>query len=173
MGERRFTARAVRNCGKTSATKTKSFQLREVYTKAVYTNSLTDSAEYKECLKLLGFLSKEELLSKLESIVKIADDSADPTIRSIKSELKTRIETIREASLNVVKASSELVTENQKLSRLQLKEVRGESRIFQSLLILSTVSLRDILNVTSRETFQRFTLHVSATLSYEIKRDAI
>ncbi|XP_032671953.1 origin recognition complex subunit 3 [Odontomachus brunneus] len=97
-------------------------QLREVYTKAVYTSNLMDSAEYKECLKLLGFLSKEELLSKLESIVKIVGDSADPTIISIKRDLETRIETIREASLDVAKAPSELVTVNDKLSRLQLKE---------------------------------------------------
>lgn len=104
-----------------------SFQLREVYTKAVYTNNLTDSTEYKECLKLLGFLSKEELLSKLESVVKIVDDSADPTIKSIKSELETRIKTVREASLDAAKASSEFVTVNDKLSRLQLKEVYTKS----------------------------------------------
>ncbi|XP_014486637.1 PREDICTED: origin recognition complex subunit 3 [Dinoponera quadriceps] len=97
-------------------------QLREVYTKAVYTSNLTDSVVYKECLKLLGFLSKEELLSKLESVVKIVDDSADPTIKNIKSELETHIETIREASLDAAKASSELVTVNDKLNRLQLKE---------------------------------------------------
>ncbi|XP_025155022.1 origin recognition complex subunit 3 [Harpegnathos saltator] len=97
-------------------------QLREVYTKAVYTSNFTGCAEYKESLKLLGFLSKEELLSKLESIMKIVDGSADPIIENIKSELEIRIETIRKASLGVAKASSELVTVNDKLSRLQLKE---------------------------------------------------
>lgn len=105
----------------------KTFQLREVYTKAVYTTNLMDSTEYKECLKLLGFLSKEELLSKLESVVKIVNDSVDPSIKNIKKELETRIETIREASLEATKASSELVTVNDKLSRLQLKEVRTKS----------------------------------------------
>jgi len=98
-------------------------QLREVYTKAVYTNDLTESSEYKECLKLLGFLSKEELLSKLESVVKLVKDSKDPEIKKIKFDLDSHIKTIREASLSTTATSSEIISVEEKLSRLQLKEV--------------------------------------------------
>ncbi|XP_012225916.1 origin recognition complex subunit 3 isoform X2 [Linepithema humile] len=97
-------------------------QLREVYTKAVYTSNLTESSEYKECIKLLGFLSKEELLLKLESISKILEDSQDSIIKKIKTDLDAHIKTIKEASLDTQKASSEIVSVNEKLSRLQLKE---------------------------------------------------
>jgi len=97
--------------------------LREIYTKAVYTNDLTESSEYKECLKLLGFLSKEELLSKLESVVKIVEDSKDSEIKKIKINLDNHIKTIRKASLSTTATSSEIISVEEKLSRLQLKEV--------------------------------------------------
>lgn len=100
-----------------------SFQLREIYTKAVYTNDLTVSSEYKECLKLLGFLSKEELLSKLESIVKIVEKSKDPEIEKIKINLNDHIKTIQEASLSTTATSSDIISVEEKLSRMQLKEV--------------------------------------------------
>lgn len=99
-----------------------SFQLREVYTKAVYTNDLTESPEYKDCMKLLGFLSKEELLSKLESIIKIVEGSKDSEIKKIKIDLNNHIKTIREASLSTT-TTSEIINVEEKLNRLQLKEV--------------------------------------------------
>jgi len=98
------------------------FQLRELYTKAVYTSDLSESSEYKECLKLLGFLSKEELVAKLESMAKILDGSEDPTVKEIKSNLDSHIDVIREASLSIG-ASSEVVSMDEKLNRRQLKEV--------------------------------------------------
>lgn len=114
-----------RNCG----TMWQPFQLREVYTKAVYTNDLTESSEYKECLKLLGFLSKEELLSKLESVVKIVEKSKNPEIKKIKINLDKHIKTIREASLSTA-SSSEIISVEEKLSRMQLKEVCVKSYFF-------------------------------------------
>ncbi|KAH0947979.1 hypothetical protein HN011_007458 [Eciton burchellii] len=96
-------------------------QLRELYTKAVYTSDLSESSEYKECLKLLGFLSKEELVAKLESMAKILDGSEDPTVKEIKSNLDSHIDVIREASLSTG-ASSEVVSMDEKLNRRQLKE---------------------------------------------------
>lgn len=89
----------------------------------VYTRNLTESSEYKECIKLLGFLSKEELLSKLEAILKILGDSQDSVIKRIKTDLNIFIKAIEEASLEAPKASSEIVSANEKLSRVQLKEV--------------------------------------------------
>lgn len=103
-----------------------AFQLREIYAKVVYTSNLTDSAEYKECLKLLEFLSKEELLSKLKSIVKIID-CTDPTMKKIKSDLDIHINTIDMASLQTTTAVSEMVTVDKKLNRTQLKEVCARS----------------------------------------------
>jgi len=67
-------------------------------------------------------LSKEELVAKLESIVKILDGSEDPTVKEIKSNLESRIHVIREASLSTG-APSEVVSVDEKLSRTQLKEV--------------------------------------------------
>jgi len=84
---------------------------------------LTESPEYKECLKLLGFLSKEELVTKLESMVKILDSSEDPIVKEIKSNLDSHIDVIREASLSTTGAPSEFVSVDEKLSRTQLKEV--------------------------------------------------
>lgn len=51
------------------------------------------------------------------------EDSKDPVIKKIKVNLDTRINTIREASLNTTKASSEIISVEEKLSRMQLKEV--------------------------------------------------
>lgn len=112
-----------------------SFQLREVYTRAVYTSDLTESSEYKECLKLLGFLSKEELLSKLESVVKIVEASKDPEIKKIKTNLNNHVNAIREASLSTAATSSEIITVEEKLSRMQLKEVCAKSYFLKTVLI--------------------------------------
>lgn len=76
-------------------------------------------------MKLLRFLSKEELLSKLESVIKIIEESKDPMIKKIKVNLNSRMNTIREASLNTTKDSSETISVEEKLSRMQLKEVRA------------------------------------------------
>lgn len=115
-----------------------SFQLREIYTKAVYTNDLTVSPEYKECLKLLGFLSKEELLSKLESVVKIIEESKDPEIKKIKVNLNDHIKTIREASLSTTATSSEIISVEEKLSRMQLKEVCARSHTFLTVFLINS-----------------------------------
>lgn len=116
------------------------FQLRELYTRAVYTDNLTESSEYKECLKLLGFLSKEELLAKIASVTEILADSANPIVEKIKSNLDTHIGTIREASLAITGPSSEIVSIDEKLSRLQLKEVRVQVSYL-------VVSQRDVIYV--------------------------
>lgn len=71
----------------------------------------------------MGFLSKEELLSKLESVIKIIENSKDPVIKTIKINLDSRINAIRKASLNATKGSSEMINVEEKLSRMQLKEV--------------------------------------------------
>ncbi|KAF7382393.1 hypothetical protein HZH68_015312 [Vespula germanica] len=98
-------------------------QLREVYTKAVYSSNITESQEYKECLQLLNFLSKEELLTKLESIEKILEDTKDPLMKKFRVNLTMRINEIRNASLDVISGSSkEIVSANEKLTRVQLKE---------------------------------------------------
>ncbi|XP_047365603.1 origin recognition complex subunit 3 isoform X3 [Vespa velutina] len=98
-------------------------QLREVYTKAVYSSNLTESQEYKECLQLLNFLSKEELLTKLESIEKILEDTKDPIMKKFQENLTTRIREIKDASLDIISDDTkEIVTANERLTRIQLKE---------------------------------------------------
>jgi len=89
-------------------------------------NNLTESSEYKDCMKLLGFLSKEELLSKLESVIKIIEDSKDSEIKKIKIDLDNHIKKIREASLSTT-TTSEIISVEEKLNRMQLKEVCAKS----------------------------------------------
>lgn len=110
------------------------FQLREVYTKAVYVSNLTESAEYEECMKLLKVLSKEELFSKLESIVKIVGKSKDPKIKEMQARLEAHVKTIRDAILSSTGETSEIISttkENLKKlaeNRKQLKEVYIKSK---------------------------------------------
>lgn len=76
---------------------------------------------------MLKFLSKEEFLAKLESVMKILDNcdqKSSPIIKKIKRNLDAHISIIGEASLNTAGSSSEVVSADEKLSRLQLKEVR-------------------------------------------------
>ncbi|XP_012283310.1 origin recognition complex subunit 3 isoform X2 [Orussus abietinus] len=96
-------------------------QLREVYAKAVSGN-LTESQEYKESLQLLGFLSKEEMLSKLDEVLVIVENSQEKFPSDLASNLKKHVAIVRDASLEIAADSSETVSVEQKLSRLQLKE---------------------------------------------------
>ncbi|XP_072764702.1 origin recognition complex subunit 3 isoform X2 [Anoplolepis gracilipes] len=142
-------------------------QLREVYTKAVYTNTLTESCEYKECLKLLGFLSKEELLSKLESVIKIIEHSKDPVIKKIKVNLDSRIDTIREASLNATKGSSVIISMEEKLSRMQLKEKLLKMSQQQSRSAYKQAQ-HDLIDYLDREVFSAHLVEPSRVTAHEI-----
>ncbi|XP_071646332.1 origin recognition complex subunit 3 [Temnothorax longispinosus] len=141
-------------------------QLREVYTKAVYTNDLTESTEYKECLKLLGFLSKEELLSKLESVVKIVEESKDPEIKEIKINLDNHIKTIREASLSTT-TSSEVISVEEKLSRMQLKEKLLKMSQQQSRSVYKQAQL-DLIDYLDRKIFSVHLIDPSRVTAHEI-----
>ncbi|CAL7940147.1 unnamed protein product [Xylocopa violacea] len=107
-------------------------QLREYYTKAVYTNNLREVQEYKECLQLLGFLSKKELLLKLNSLIMIIESSKDSSMRTIKTDLQGHVKTIEEASLEAPVARLDIPA-GEKLSRLQLKKKLLELSKTQSL----------------------------------------
>ncbi|KOC66063.1 Origin recognition complex subunit 3, partial [Habropoda laboriosa] len=97
-------------------------QLREYYTKAVYMNNLHECDEYKECLQLLGFLSKVEFISKLNSIVTIIGNSKSSSMKKIKAVIQDQIKTIEAASLEVDVTPVDIISTSEKLSRLQLKE---------------------------------------------------
>lgn len=97
-------------------------QFREVYTKAVYMNNLRESQEYKECLQLLGFLSKMELLSKLNSLITIIGSTKDSAMVEVRKDLQDHIKAIEAASLKAKGTSVDIVSTGEKLSRLQLKE---------------------------------------------------
>lgn len=141
-------------------------QLREFYTKAVYTNDLTESPEYKECLKLLGFLSKEELLSKLESVVKILEDSKDSEIKKIKANLNSHIKKIREASLSTT-TSSEIIGVEEKLSRMQLKEKLLKMSQQQSRSAYKQAQL-DLIDYLDRKVFSVHLIDPSRVTAHEI-----
>ncbi|KAK1134513.1 hypothetical protein K0M31_007294 [Melipona bicolor] len=97
-------------------------QLREYYTRAVYTKDLKESQEYKECLQLLSFLSKKEMLGKLNSLAAIMESSKDSVMNKVKADLQSHIKTIEEAGLEVASKPVDIVSAGEKLSRLQLKE---------------------------------------------------
>ncbi|KAF3427144.1 hypothetical protein E2986_02465 [Frieseomelitta varia] len=98
------------------------FKLREYYTRAVYAKDLRESQEYKECLQLLNFLSKKEMLGKLNSLAAIMKSSKDPVMNKVKADLQSHIKTIEEAGLEVASNPVDIVSTGEKLSRLQLKE---------------------------------------------------
>ncbi|XP_017761181.1 PREDICTED: origin recognition complex subunit 3 [Eufriesea mexicana] len=97
-------------------------QLREYYTKVVCTYDLKESEEYKECFQLLSFLSKTELLSKLNSLITIIGSSEDSIMKRDQANLQDFIKTIEEASLELATTPVDIVSTGEKLSRLQLKE---------------------------------------------------
>ncbi|XP_057339498.1 origin recognition complex subunit 3 [Microplitis mediator] len=98
-------------------------QLREVYATAV-TCDLTETNEYKECLKLLNFLSKSELITKLENFIKIIkDNSGDKNdFNHILINLEDRLNKIREASLEITTEEVQTLTPTSKLSRTSFRE---------------------------------------------------
>ncbi|XP_076379129.1 origin recognition complex subunit 3 isoform X3 [Megalopta genalis] len=97
-------------------------QLREFYTTAVYAKDLKESPQYKECLQLLGFLSKSELVSKLNSFVAIMECSKDSVLEKVKTDLLAHIATIEAASLEIDTGTKDILSTGEKLSRHQLKE---------------------------------------------------
>ncbi|KYN08512.1 Origin recognition complex subunit 3 [Cyphomyrmex costatus] len=141
-------------------------QLREVYTKAVYTSDLTESSEYKDCMKLLGFLSKEELLSKLVSVIKIIEDSKDSQITKIKIDLNNHIKTIREASLSVT-TTSEIISVEEKLNRMQLKEKLLKMSQQQSRSAYKQ-ALLDLINYLDEKVFSVHLIDPSRVTAHEI-----
>lgn len=84
---------------------------------------MTESAEYKECLQVLGFLSKEELLLKLDAMTNIIETSEANFLEDFKLNLKVHRETIKNASLEMSHEPTEVIDANEKLNRIQLKEV--------------------------------------------------
>ncbi|KYN17525.1 Origin recognition complex subunit 3 [Trachymyrmex cornetzi] len=141
-------------------------QLREIYTKAVYTNNLAESSEYKDCMKLLGFLSKEELLSKLESVIKIVEDSKDSKIKKIKIDLNNHIKTIREASLSTA-TTSEIISVEEKLNRMQLKEKLLKMSQQQSRSAYKQ-ALLDLIDYLDRKVFSVHLIDPSRVTAHEI-----
>ncbi|XP_046418039.1 origin recognition complex subunit 3 isoform X2 [Neodiprion fabricii] len=98
------------------------FKLREVYAKAV-SCAITESQEYKECLQYLGFISKEELLTKLDAMKNIIEISTEEKLLAdVKLDLEKYREVIRNASPEVTKENTEVVDPGEKLNRAQLKE---------------------------------------------------
>ncbi|KAG7211303.1 hypothetical protein KM043_010600 [Ampulex compressa] len=127
-------------------------QLREVYTKAVYLDDLMESQEYKESLQLLVFLSKEELLGKLNEVLKIVETSEDAAMKRLESELAARLAAIRDASLEIEAAPAEIVTADKKLSRAQLKEKLLKMSQRQSRSPYKEAQV-DLINYLDREVF--------------------
>ncbi|XP_046608711.1 origin recognition complex subunit 3 isoform X2 [Neodiprion virginianus] len=98
------------------------FKLREVYAKAV-SCAITESQEYKECLQYLGFISKEELLTKLDAMKNIIEISTEEKLLAdVKLDLEKYREAIRNASPEVTKENTAVVDPGEKLNRAQLKE---------------------------------------------------
>ncbi|CAG5076045.1 Similar to ORC3: Origin recognition complex subunit 3 (Spermophilus citellus) [Cotesia congregata] len=98
-------------------------QLREIYATAV-TCDLTETQEYKECIKLLNFLSKSELVTKLEKIIKIIEDNHTEEINfnGVIENLKMHLEKIKAASLEISSEVTPVATPTMKISRTSFRE---------------------------------------------------
>lgn len=77
-------------------------------------------------MQLLGFLSKTELISKLNSLLAIMEQSDSTALTKVKADLQAHIATVEAASLEVEAASTDILSTDKKLNRQQLKEVRSE-----------------------------------------------
>lgn len=99
-------------------------QLREIYATAV-TSDIVETPEYKESLQLLGFLSKEELVAKVDNILEIVRHSSATGLKEVEVNLANDALVLRNASLEIAKTSGKTVSVEEKLSRAQLKEVRS------------------------------------------------
>ncbi|XP_008202890.1 origin recognition complex subunit 3 [Nasonia vitripennis] len=89
---------------------------RNIYTNAVFGNTnLCETEEYKRAIQLLGFLSKEELLTNIKSIIRILDDY-ESAPENIKDKLQEYMDLLRSASLEVAPFDLEVETEKIKLS---------------------------------------------------------
>ncbi|XP_076766421.1 origin recognition complex subunit 3 isoform X2 [Xylocopa sonorina] len=141
-------------------------QLREYYTKAVYTNNLRDAQEYKECLQLLGFLSKTELLTKLNSLVTIIESSKDSSMETIKTDLQSHVKAIEEASLEAPTARLDIST-GEKLSRLELKKKLLELSKTQSLSPFKQAQQR-VINYLDQNVFTVHLINPHQIPAYEI-----
>lgn len=79
---------------------------------------------------MLNFLSKTELLLKLNSLATIIESSEDSVMKRVHTDLQDYIKTIEEASLEVAANPVDIVSTSEKLNRLQLKEVCDKTRCF-------------------------------------------
>ena len=127
-------------------------QLREFYTKAVSLNDLRESHEYKECLQLLGFLSKREFLAKLNSVIEIMGRSRDAVMKRLKTDLQGHVAIVEEASLEAAVTPADILAAGEKLNRLQLKEKLLKMSQTQSRSPYKQAQL-DVINYLDREVF--------------------
>ncbi|XP_078036177.1 origin recognition complex subunit 3 isoform X2 [Augochlora pura] len=141
--------------------------LREFYTTAVYAKDLKESPEYKECLQLLGFLSKSELLSKLNSFVAIMECSKDSVLEKVKTDLLAHIATIEAASLEVDTGTKDILSTGEKLNRHQLKEKLLKMSKTHSRSPYKQAQL-DVIEFLDQQIFTRFIINPHHVPAYEI-----
>ncbi|XP_076621406.1 origin recognition complex subunit 3 [Colletes latitarsis] len=142
-------------------------QLREFYARVVNVNDLKDCREYKECLQLLSFLSKQELLWKLKFILSTIENSRNSGMIKVKSDLQGHVARIEEASLEEPVAPSDVLGSGEKLSRLELKE---------RLLKMSKMHTRspykqaqlDVINYLDQNMFTAYLVNPNRITAHEI-----
>lgn len=109
------------------------FQLRELYPLAVSRN-IIHTSEYKECMQLLEFQSKDELCSKLEKIIDILSKYIKPSsvnkINIIRDRLKNYVRDMNNFNMDdLTLIVNDIEKDDDKLQssigRQQFREVRN------------------------------------------------
>ncbi|XP_034949827.1 origin recognition complex subunit 3 [Chelonus insularis] len=102
-------------------------QLREVYANAVICD-LPETPEYKKSMQLLNFMSKEELIIKLQTIISIIRQSENVSLKDLLASLGDHLNIIENASTGKFEASTNKVfTPHVELDRLQF-----QNKLFQN-----------------------------------------
>jgi hypothetical protein len=83
---------------------------------------LCETSEYEKVIQLISFLSKEDLLLNIKSIL-LYLDNCKTTPQHFISKLKHHMAIIKDASLDIEEPAPEASTCNENMNRLQWKEV--------------------------------------------------
>ncbi|XP_077289672.1 origin recognition complex subunit 3 [Arctopsyche grandis] len=105
-------------------------QIRELYGVCI-SSAVVESSQYKECIQLLGFLSKEEVITMLKRSLNLLNKSTSSPIEAkceaddfstVSKDLLDHYNSIESASWTIIETDDEVMNIPDKLDRKQLKE---------------------------------------------------
>lgn len=106
-------------------------QIRELYGVCI-SSAVVESSQYKECIQLLGFLSKEEVIAMLNKSLNLLNKSTSSSTEvkcetddfsTVSKDLLDHCNNIDSASWTIKETENEIMSLPENLDRKQLKEV--------------------------------------------------